>query len=146
MRNLLTAILLLTFLPLINAQGQSAEDIQKVRMFIKEHMNHTVKECHKDTLGSIALPKPYSVPSLNGCFQQDMFYWDTYFTNIGLLLDSDFEQAQNNVDNILYLINKFGFMPNGSNVIFLNRSQPPFASMMVRDIYEISGDKAWLAG
>lgn len=145
MRNLLTAILLLTFLPHINAQGQSAEDIQKVRMFIKEHMNHTVKECHKDTLGSIALPKPYSVPSLNGCFQQDMFYWDTYFTNIGLLLDSDFEQAQNNVDNILYLINKFGFMPNGSNVIFLNRSQPPFASMMVRDIYEISGDKAWLA-
>ncbi len=145
MRHLLTAILLFTFLPFINAQEKSAEEIQKVRLFIKEHMNHTVKECHKDTLGSIALPKPYSVPSLNGCFQQDMFYWDTYFTNIGLLLDSDFEQAMNNVDNILYLIDKFGFMPNGSNVIFLNRSQPPFASMMVRDIYEISGDKTWLA-
>ena len=55
-------------------------------------MPHTMRECKKDTLGSIALPKPYSVPSLTGVFQQDMFYWDTYFTNIGLILDADFDQ------------------------------------------------------
>jgi alpha,alpha-trehalase len=144
MRQLLTAIFIFIFSLFINAQQQSLEDIQNVRLFIKEHMGHTVKECKKDTLGYIALPKPYSVPSLSGAFQQDMYYWDTYFTNIGLILDDDFEQALNNVDNILYLIDKFGFMPNGSNVSYLNRSQPPFASMMVRDIYEKSRDKIWL--
>lgn len=144
MRQLLTAIFIFTFSLFINAQQQSLEDIRNVRLFIKEHMGHTVKECKKDTLGYIALPKPYSVPSLSGAFQQDMYYWDTYFTNIGLISDDDFEQALNNVDNILYLIDKFGFMPNGSNVSYLNRSQPPFASMMVRDIYEKSRDKIWL--
>ena len=74
-----------------------------------------------------------------------MYYWDTYFTNIALISDSDFTQARNNVDNILFLIDRYGFMPNGSNVMYLNRSQPPFASMMVRDIYEINKDKKWLA-
>lgn len=118
MRQLLTAIFIFTFSLFINAQQQSLEDIRNVRLFIKEHMGHTVKECKKDTLGYIALPKPYSVPSLSGAFQQDMYYWDTYFTNIGLILDDDFEQALNNVDNILYLIDKFGFMPNGSNVSY----------------------------
>lgn len=145
MRKLLFAIFFISFFLPANANQQSADDVRKVRMFIKEHIGKTVKECKKDTLGSIALPKPYSVPSLNGAFQQDMFYWDTYFTNIGLLLDSDYEQALNNVENILYLIDRFGFMPNGSNVIFLNRSQPPFASMMVRDVYEKIKDKQWLA-
>lgn len=144
MKKLLTILLLITYLPMVYSREYSAAEVQEVRTFIKEHIAQTVKECHKDTLGSIALPRPYSVPSLNGCFQQDMFYWDTYFTNIGLLRDDDFEQALNNVDNILYLIGRFGFMPNGSNEIFLNRSQPPFASMMVRDIYERSGDRKWL--
>lgn len=145
MRKLLTVILILIFPLSSNAQQRLFEDIQDVRSFIKKHMPHTMRECKKDTLGSIALPKPYSVPSLTGVFQQDMFYWDTYFTNIGLILDADFEQALNNIDNILFLIDKYGFMPNGSNVSFLNRSQPPFASMMVRDIYEKSGDKVWLS-
>lgn len=129
----------------LQASGaQSEENVGKVRAFIHDNIGLTVKECKKDTLGSFALPKPYSVPSLTGCFQQDMYYWDTYFTNIGLLHDGDFQQALNNVDNILYLIEKFGYMPNGSNVIFIDRSQPPYASMMVRDIYEKSGDKKWL--
>lgn len=145
MRNLSIVIFILIFPLSANAQQRLFEDIQDVRSFIRKHMPRTVRECKKDTLGSIALPKPYSVPSLTGVFQQDMFYWDTYFTNIGLILDSDFEQALNNIDNILFLIDKYGFMPNGSNVSFLNRSQPPFASMMVRDIYEKSGDKAWLS-
>lgn len=115
-----------------------------VRRFIGEHLRRTVKVCPRDTLGFIGLPRPYSVPSLSGAFQQDMFYWDTYFTNIGLLRDGAAGQALDNVDNILYLIERFGFVPNGSNTSYLNRSQPPMASMMVRDIYDTTRDKAWL--
>ena len=141
----MTMVLISLVLPLANAGRESDRGIQDVRMFIREYIGHTVKECKKDTLGHIALPKPYSVPSLNGAFEKDMYYWDTYFTNIALISDSDFTQARNNVDNILFLIDRYGFMPNGSNVMYLNRSQPPFASMMVRDIYEINKDKKWLA-
>ena len=117
---------------------------EELRAFIMENMPKTVRECKKDSVGHLALPKPYSVPCVRGGFQ-DMFYWDTYFTNVGLFRVDDFGQARNNVDNILFLIDSRGFMPNGSNEVFLNRSQPPYASMMVKDIYEISKDKAWLS-
>ena len=53
-----------------------------------------------------------------------MYYWDVYFTNLGLLEDGLMEQVENNLENIAYFINELGFMPN-SNLI-LDRSQPPF--------------------
>ncbi|MBO5060994.1 MAG: alpha,alpha-trehalase [Clostridia bacterium] len=96
----------------------------------------------KDTL--FGLPYPYTVPCSDGVFQE-MYYWDTYFTNKGLILSGRLNQAKNNTNNIAYLIKKLGFMPNGSRTSFLNRSQPPFFSEMVRDIYEKTNDKEWLA-
>lgn len=69
-----------------------------------------------------------------------MYYWDTYFTNIGLLLSGKVEQAINNTENIAYLIERYGKMPNGSRTFYLNRSQPPFFSQAVRDIFEVTGD------
>lgn len=118
---------------------------QAVYRFIKENMPSSVRTCPKDSSGHLFLPKPYSVPTITGMFQ-DMFYWDTYFTNLGLIRLEDFEQAKNNIDNILYLIRKLGFMPNASCSSMLNRSQPPYASMMVREIYEKTRDKSWLTG
>lgn len=35
-------------------------------------------------------------------------------------------------------------MPNGNRTYYLNRSQPPFLSEMVRDIYTCYNDKKWL--
>ena len=96
-----------------------------------------------DTLGKIGLPHPYSVPCVQGMFQ-DMFYWDTYFTNLGLISIGDTVQAKNNVDNILYVINLLGYMPNATDRGMFNRSQPPYASMMVADIYDITHDREWL--
>ena len=79
------------------------------------------------------LPKPYSVPTPGDCFHE-MYYWDTYFTNLGLLAIDDVEQAKNNVEDIIALIDRFGFMPNGSRKRYLKHSQPPFFAQMVREI------------
>ena len=49
MRQLLTAIFIFIFSLFINAQQQSLEDIRNVRLFIKEHMGHTVKEGGKSS-------------------------------------------------------------------------------------------------
>lgn len=49
-----------------------------------------------------------------------------------------------NAENIAYLIEKYGKMPNGNSTGFLNRSQPPFFSQMVRDIFEMTRDTTWL--
>lgn len=117
---------------------------QTVSDYIAAEMPATVRQCRADTLGKLALPYPYSVPCIRDNFQ-DMYYWDTYFTNLGLLKLGQVEQARNNIDDILHLIGRVGYMPNGSNVALLNRSQPPYASMMVSDVFDATDDTVWLA-
>jgi len=120
------------------------DDVRAIRNYISNVMPQSVRTALTDGNGVLALPKPYSVPCIRGAFQE-MYYWDTYFTNIGLISLGDKEQALNNIDDILYLINKYGFMPNASNIGLQNRSQPPYASLMVRDLYHVTSDKKWLA-
>ena len=73
-----------------------------------------------------------------------MYYWDTYFTNAGLIASGNVEQAKNNADNVRLLINKYGFMPNGNRTHYLGNTQPPFYYKMVEDIFDKTGDKEWL--
>ncbi|MCF8365313.1 MAG: alpha,alpha-trehalase [Bacteroidales bacterium] len=118
---------------------------EKVSHFIKKHWDSTVEFHPVDTGTLIGLPFPYVIPTVKGenTFRE-MYYWDTYFTNAGLLLDGRTDLAKNNVENILYLVNRFGKMPNGSRTYYLNRSQPPYLSMMVADIFKETADLEWL--
>ena len=109
-----------------------------VKAFILKNWDKTVRTNTENQGDLIGLPKPYTVPCIEGTFQE-MYYWDTYFTNIGLLLSGKVEQAINNTENIAYLIERYGKMPNGSRTFYLNRSQPPFFSQAVRDIFEVTG-------
>ena len=119
------------------------DDVANVRNFIKNNWAGTFHLNTKDSGTLIGLPKPYSVPGMAGHFNE-LYYWDTYFTNVGLILDGHLDQAKNNVDNMIYLVKRYGFMPNGSRTYYLSRSQPPYLSMMVKDIYEQTKDKEWL--
>lgn len=115
-----------------------------INQYIEENLPKTIRNNTEDNGKFIGLPYPYVVPCASGKFQE-MYYWDTYFTNKGLILRGDVEQARNNVNNMCYLVRKYGFMLNGNITTYLYNSQPPFLSMMVRDIYEVSLDKEWLA-
>lgn len=117
---------------------------EEVKRFIRSHWDECIKENTQDDGTLIGLPYPYTVPAV-GHFDE-MYYWDTYFTNKGLELEGRFAQAKYNVDNMLYLVNRYGYMPNGNRTYYLKNSQPPFLSAMVRDIYAHYGDKAWLTG
>lgn len=77
----------------------------------------------------IPLPHRYVVPG--GRFQE-IYYWDSYFTIEGLLAANKKRLAKSMVDNFAHLINRYGFIPNGTRDYFLTRSQPPFFSLMVR--------------
>lgn len=121
----------------------------KVNEYIESHWDECVKnnrndEPREDGNVLLGLPYPYTVPAV-GHFNE-LYYWDTYFTNLGLLKCGRAQLAKNNVDNMLYLVNKYGFMPNGNTLYFLSRSQPPFLSEMVKDVYEYYNDKVWLTG
>ena len=114
-----------------------------VKEYIEANWDNTTRCFTEDNDTLIGLPYPYTVPCCEGAFQE-MYYWDVYFTNAGLIKSGRLQQAENNVDNMCYLINKFGFMPNGNRTYYLSRSQPPFLSQMVRCIYEETRDARWL--
>lgn len=114
-----------------------------IKQYIEENLPKCIRENKKDEGKFIGLPYPYIVPCASGKFQE-MYYWDTYFTNKGLILRGDVELAKNNVDNMCFLVRKYGFMLNGNRTSYLYNSQPPFLSMMVHDIYDVTGDKSWL--
>ena len=75
-----------------------------------------------------------------------LFAWDTYFTNAGLMLNDNYAiYAKNAVDNQFAEIEQIGFVPNASEHWALNRSQIPYLSMMVKEVYQAGmADKKWL--
>lgn len=117
---------------------------EQIRRYISSSWERTVRYCPSDSGSLLGLPCRYTVPSPDGMFQE-MYYWDTYFTNEGLILDGKVELAKGNTTNLLSLVERFGFVPNGSRTWYLSRSQPPFLSLMVNSVYEATGDKEWLA-
>ncbi len=76
----------------------------------------------------IALPNPYIVPG--GRFRE-IYYWDSYFTMLGLMDSGQVETVEAMIDNFAYLIDQIGFIPNGNRSYFCTRSQPPFFALMV---------------
>lgn len=76
----------------------------------------------------LPLPKPYVVPG--GRFRE-VYYWDSYFTMLGLAESGHWGKISDMVDNFAYEIDAFGHIPNGNRSYYLSRSQPPFFSLMV---------------
>ena len=102
--------------------------------FIRTNWKKTIVKDNKD------LPYPYNSPNTN--MYSDFYYWDLYFINKGLLLSNMAEQAENNIKEMAYFVNKLGYVPN-SNVGYLkNRTQPPVLTLCVWDLYQFKQDKS----
>ncbi|RYY62520.1 MAG: alpha,alpha-trehalase TreF [Chitinophagaceae bacterium] len=86
----------------------------------------------------IALPYTYVVPG--GRFGE-MYYWDTYFTMLGLQVSRRTDVLQGIIDNFSHLIDTIGYIPNGTRDYFIGRSQPPYYSLMLRLLAEENGEE-----
>jgi alpha,alpha-trehalase len=84
----------------------------------------------------IPLPHPYIVPG--GRFGE-IYYWDSYFTMLGLQASGNVEMIENMVSNFSHLVDVIGYIPNGNRTYYTGRSQPPFFSLMVRLLSEEKG-------
>jgi alpha,alpha-trehalase len=93
--------------------------------------------------GLLYLPRPYVVPG--GRFNE-MYGWDSYFIQVGLLHDGELDRARDMVDNFLYEITHYGTILNANRTYFLSRSQPPFLTRMILGVYERTKDREWLRG
>ncbi len=85
----------------------------------------------------IHLPEDYIVPG--GRFRE-FYYWDSYFSMLGLMVDDQKGYAQSLVNNYAFLINEYGYIPNGNRTYYLSRSQQPFFAPMVGLLAEADGD------
>jgi alpha,alpha-trehalase len=94
-----------------------------------------------------ATPLPNTALAPNGeYFAGTQFYWDTYFTILGLVADGYGALARGMVDNLCFLHEKFGLIPARNSTTSRGRSQPPFLTRMAWEVYEHDGgDEAWLA-
>lgn len=103
--------------------------------YVQGYWSSLVKKTPKETQGSI-LPLPYEFPVANATRFDEMYYWDTYFGLQGLNHSGHLELSQKTVENFLYMIRNYGLIPNGNRDYYLSRSQPPFISSMVKDVYD----------
>jgi alpha,alpha-trehalase len=87
------------------------------------------------------LPNPYVVPG--GRFRE-AYYWDTYFTMIGLEEDGRRDLALGMLENFASMIERYGHVPNGNRTYYLSRSQPPLFSHMVELVAKYEGERILL--
>ncbi|MGH7583086.1 MAG: alpha,alpha-trehalase TreF, partial [Gemmatimonadales bacterium] len=90
----------------------------------------------------IPLPDPYVVPG--GRFRE-VYYWDSYFTMLGLVQSGRLDLVRDMLGNFAYLIRTVGHIPNGNRTYYLSRSQPPFFAVMV-GLYAEATDTAHVLG
>ena len=91
--------------------------------------------------GLLYLPRPYVVPG--GRFNE-MYGWDSYFIELGLLRDGEIGLAQDMVDNFLYEIRNYGKILNANRTYYLTRSQPPFLTQMVLGVFQKTKNRQWM--
>ena len=83
----------------------------------------------------LPLPNPYVVPG--GRFGE-LYYWDSYFTMLGLAESGRPHLLRAMGDNFAYLIDTYGHIPNGNRSYYLSRSQPPVFALMT-GLFEVHG-------
>jgi alpha,alpha-trehalase len=91
--------------------------------------------------GLLLLPQPYVVPG--GRFNE-MYGWDSYFIQLGLLRDGELELAKDMADNFAFEIKNYGKILNANRTYYLTRSQPPFFTQMLLGVYRKTNDREWL--
>jgi alpha,alpha-trehalase len=104
--------------------GQTlAEHIDSLWPYLTRHPH-----AHPLCGSMLQLPHPYVVPG--GRFGE-LYYWDSYFTMLGLAESGLAALVHSMTDNFAYLIDTYGHVPDGTRTYYLTRSQPPVFALMV---------------
>ncbi len=112
---------------------------------VEHHLAHTWdllrREPDVPVTGSslLALAHPYIVPG--GRFRE-VYYWDSYFTLLGLREHGREDLVRSITDNLADLLHRYALIPNGNRSYYLTRSQPPVLSLMVEFIMQQDGPAA----
>ncbi len=124
-------------------------DVQIARDYIRQFWTRLERFHPKDNESLLGLPKPYLVPSYEegaGFDFYEQYYWDSFFMVQGMLDEQHKELVSGILENLLSMYKRFKIIPNGSRTFLMGRSQPPFLTTFIYDVYNAYHlDKKWLA-
>lgn len=115
---------------------------ESVVTHINQLWNVLKRNPDKEVEGSSLLPLPYSYIVPGGRFRE-IYYWDSYFTMLGLEESGEYETVENMIKNFAYMLTTYGHIPNGNRTYYLSRSQPPYFSMMLDLLAEKKGTEVY---
>lgn len=112
----------------------------KVHQYILDNWNTTIRDPNSPrdaNLSFLKIPNKYTTPCADDEFQ-NFYYWDTYFTNLGLLEDGLVDIARDNLRVMKYFVDRLCFIPNADHLV--QGSQPPFFTRGIYDLYQKTKD------
>ncbi|XP_076064089.1 trehalase-like [Oratosquilla oratoria] len=96
---------------------------------------------NKELYSLLYVPNPLII---QGEGVEESLHWDTYWTIEGLLICELYNTAKGMIENLLYLVNQYGYVPNGGRKYLLNRTQPPYLIPMVQLYLQATEDQEFL--
>jgi alpha,alpha-trehalase len=124
------------------------DDVYEARQYIAKYWENVLRFHPKDDESLLGLPKPYLVPSYSvktGFDYNELYYWDSYFMVQGMLDAEHKELVTGVLENLMALFDRFKVIPNASRTYLTGRSQPPFLTTFIFDVYQqFEMDEAWL--
>ncbi|VDM49745.1 unnamed protein product [Toxocara canis] len=98
-------------------------------------------EQYESRYSLIYVPNEFIMPG--GRFRE-FYYWDAYWIAKGLIASDMLNTTKAMILNLVHIVEKYGFVPNGGRIYYLQRSQPPFLAGMVYEYFESTQDHEFL--
>jgi alpha,alpha-trehalase len=134
--------------PFRRSNDLKAEDVVAARAYIKAYWQKLERFHPKDDESLLGLPNKYLVPAFEEGHEFDfneMYYWDSYFMAQGIMEREHKELVVGMLDNLLYMFKRFKVVPNASRMYLMGRSQPPFLTSYIWDVFDAYElDEKWL--
>jgi neutral trehalase len=131
-----------------NKGDLTADDVKAAREYIAGYWPKLTRFHPKDDESLLGLPNKYLVPAFEEGHEFDfneLYYWDSYFMAQALLDGKHKELVVGMLENLLFTFERFKIIPNASRTYLMGRSQPPFLTSFILDVYKTyKMDKRWL--
>ncbi|XP_044253279.1 trehalase-like [Tribolium madens] len=133
-----------------NPEILSRIDNEEIRQFTQDLVNIWPKLARKIKKEVIDNPGLFTLLPVDNGFVipggrfKEFYYWDSYWIIKGLLVSQMNQTVRGMLDNFLSIVDKYGFLPNGARIYYLNRSQPPLLNLMVATYIDATNDTKWL--
>ncbi|MDB5169024.1 MAG: Alpha,alpha-trehalase [Candidatus Saccharibacteria bacterium] len=124
------------------------DEVADARKHIATYWEKVTRFHPQDDESLLGIPKPYLVPSYQeetGFDYNELYYWDSFFMVQGMLDDEHKELVTGILEDLMALFKRFKVIPNASRTYLMGRSQPPFLTTFIFDVYQAydPGDE-WL--